>query len=177
MPLFGDFHANINKWVEDIDFGIRDIDRDIGEAKAFGFPVKPHCLGRRFTQGIDVIGWPAHSNPGWTRTETSEFIPFGQLTLKLNLHINLRLRAGLKPNRKSARLKSLNFYSRRQVHSHVILRQPNDSFARLLIADIDSCHQAGLSNVFEFVWASREDNFHTTWKFITNLNPFLLNKT
>src|SRR5256712_4849902 len=140
-PLFGDFHANINNWVKDIDFGIGDIDRDIGEAKAFGFPVKPHCLGRRSTQGIDVIGWPAHSNPGWTRAETSEFISFGQLTLKLNLHINLRLRAGLKPNRNSARLKSLNLYARRQVHSHVILRQPNNSFARLLIADIDSCHQ------------------------------------
>src|SRR5882724_9648907 len=106
--LFGDFHAKIDNWVEDIDFGIRNINSDIGEAKAFCFPVKPDCFGRRFTQGSDMIGWPAHSNPGWTSAETSEFIPFGQLTFKLNLHINLHLRAGLKPNRKTARLKPLN---------------------------------------------------------------------
>jgi hypothetical protein len=63
-----------------------------------------------------------------------------------------------------------------EIHSHVILRQPNNAFAWLLITDIDRRHQASRSNVFEFVWTSCENHFNIPWKFIANLKPFLLKK-
>src|SRR5688500_11847435 len=121
----------IDSRIEDIDLGVRNIYRDIGEAKTLGFPVKPNCLRRSFTQGHDMIRWSAHSNPGGTCAETSNLIPFGQLAFEFNFNLDLRFRAGLKANRNGGWLKTLNLYPWRQVHSHVILRQPNDAFAWL----------------------------------------------
>jgi hypothetical protein len=125
---------NVHTRIEYINLWVRNIDFDVIEIKGFSFAVQPHSLSHSFVQGVYPVGWTAQSNGCRVNADADDLIAFGQLAFKLELHLHRHLNDWLEANGNRGWLKPLDLDVFGQIHFYTIERQPDNTFARLLVS-------------------------------------------